>query len=141
MCLLIIEIVMFVSGLYALIAGRMRLTHHLNPEGWRARVTGAFLVAPLLAVFLTELPLVLLAGPGPGNVVRSASAYIIGMPGFFEGQAGLLGLPEFMKAFTIWIELGSVLAGLVGAVVFALVSRPRGVAVPPRERPSSPGQI
>ena len=53
MCILIAEILMLVGGLYALIAGRIRLTKNMSLEGTRARVAGLFLAAPLpLALLL-----------------------------------------------------------------------------------------
>jgi hypothetical protein len=36
MCTLIAEIIMLIGGLYALIAGKLKLTKNLRLEGWRA---------------------------------------------------------------------------------------------------------
>jgi hypothetical protein len=45
---MIIPIVLFVGGLFALIKGRLRLVGNLSVEGQRARVVGALLMIPLI---------------------------------------------------------------------------------------------
>lgn len=104
MCLLIAEIVMLVGGLYALIAGKVRLTNKMYLEGWRARVAGLFLMAPLPLAFLAGLLIGLLIATG-------------GLPASAESAAGI-------------VELLLVFGGLLGAVIFALATKPRGQDLP-----------
>jgi hypothetical protein len=99
MCMLIAEILMLAGGLYALIVGRVRLTKNMYLEGWRARVAGLFLAAPL--------PLALVAG------------FLIGL------LIGIGALPASAESAAVVVELLLVLGGLVGAVVFALVTKPK----------------
>ena len=98
MCLLI-EILMLVGGLYALVAGKVRLTNKMYLEGWRARVTGLFLAAPL--------PLALVAG------------FLMGL------LIGAGALPASVESAAVIVEVLLVIGGLVGAVVFALVTKPK----------------
>ena len=99
MCMLIAELVMLVGGLYALVAGKVKLTRNMVLEGWRARVAGLFLAAPL--------PLALLAG------------FLIGL------LIGLGVLPASAESAAAIVELLLVFGGLLGAVVFALVTKPK----------------
>ena len=99
MCMLIAEIVMLVGGLYALIAGRVRLTKNMYLQGYRARVAGLFLAAPLPLAFLAGLLIAMLVGAG--------------------------ALPASAESAAVIVELLLVFGGLVGAVVFALVTKPK----------------
>ena len=99
MCMLIAEILMLVGGLYALVAGKIRLTKNMHLEGWRARVAGLFLIAPLPLAFLAGLLIALLIGAG--------------------------ALPTSAQSAAVIVELLLVAGGLVGAVVFALVTKPK----------------
>ena len=99
MCLLIAEILMLVGGLYALVAGKVRLTKNMYLEGWRARVAGLFLAAPLPLAFLAGLLIALLIAAG--------------------------ALPTSAESAAVIVELLLVIGGLVGAVVFALVTKPK----------------
>lgn len=96
MCLLIAEIIMLVGGLYALITGRIKLTKNMTLEGTRARVAGLFLLLPL--------PLALLIG------------FLVGL--LSGGDSGAMGV------ITI-IEILLVLGGLLGAVLFAVLTKPQ----------------
>jgi uncharacterized membrane protein YedE/YeeE len=113
MCILIAEILMLVGGLYALIAGKVRLTKNMYLEGWRARVAGLFLIAPLPLALLAGLLIGLLMGMGA-------------LPASAESAAGI-------------VELLLVLGALVGAVIFAVVTKPKesvepeGMSVPPAQ--------
>ena len=112
MCLLIAEILMLVGGLYALIVGRVRLTKNQYLEGWRARVAGLFLMAPL--------PLALVAG------------LLIGL------LIGIGALPASAESAAAIVELVLVLGGLVGAVLFAAITKPKASAAPgPSQMPSA----
>lgn len=99
MCMLIAEILMLVGGLYALVAGKIRLTKNMYLEGWRARVAGLFLAAPLPLAFLAGLLIALLIRAG--------------------------ALPTSAESAAVIVELLLVTGGLVGAVVFALVTKPK----------------
>ena len=100
MCLLIAEIMMLVGGLYALIAGKIKLTRNISLEGWRARIAGLFLIAPL--------PLALLVGLVIGFLI------------------GIGTLPSSAQGYGTIVELLLVLGGLVGVVIYALIVKPRG---------------
>jgi hypothetical protein len=99
MCLLIVEILLLVGGLYALIAGKVRLTKNMYLEGWRARVAGLFLVAPLPLALLAGMLIGLLSGPG--------------------------GVSETAQSAAAIIEILLVFSGLLGAVIFAVVTKPK----------------
>jgi hypothetical protein len=98
MCLLSVEILMLVGGLYALIAGKVRLTRKTYLEGWRARVAGLFLVAPL--------PLALGTGLVMGLLVEMGA------------------LPASAQSTAAIIELLLAIGGLAGAVLFAAMTKP-----------------
>ncbi len=99
MCALIAEILMLVGGLYALIAGKIKLTGGMYLEGWRARIAGLFLVAPLPLGFLAGLVLGVLIGIGV--------------------------FPQEAFGFAVIIEFVLILGGLGGAVIFALLTKPK----------------
>ena len=82
MCTLIAEILMFVGGLYALIAGKIQLTRNLRLEGGRARVAGLILMAPL--------PIAILIGLAIGSGALSGD--IIDYAGFIDMALVLLAL-------------------------------------------------
>jgi hypothetical protein len=109
MCLLIAEIIMVIGGLYAIIAGRVKLTKNMTLEGTRARVAGLFLLAPL--------PLALLIG------------FVIG---FLSG-----GDPD-ASSIAVIIEMFLVVGGLLGAVLFATLTKPKASAPPDDTLPPTP---
>jgi len=109
MCTLIAEILMLIGGLYALIAGKVKLTKNLRLDGWRARVAGLILVAPMPLAFLIGILLALLVEAG--TLSRSILDY-----------AGI-------------IDLVLVLLALVAVVVFGYAVRPKPAAAEP-EPPS-----
>ena len=108
MCLLIVEIGMLLGGLYALITGKLSLSKTMQLEGWRARVAGIFLAAPL--------PLALVIG------------FILG----FAAGLGYLD-PNNLTLFAGIIELIIVFLGLGGTVAFAAMTKPKyeGMIPPP----------
>jgi hypothetical protein len=114
MCVLIAEIIMLVGGLYALVAGKVRLTKNIYLEGWRARVAGLFLAAPL--------PLALLAGVLIGLLV------------------GLGILSDSAQSVAALVELLLVLGGLAGAVIFSLATKPK-VSVEPEDAELPPVRV
>ena len=107
MCMLLAEVLMLVGGLYALVAGKVRLTKNMYLEGQRARIAGLFLAAPLPLAFLT------------GTVLGTMMSMGV-LPYSAEGVAGLL-------------EFFLVLGGLAGAVIYATVTRPKVEELPTEE--------
>jgi hypothetical protein len=89
---------MLVTGLYALITGKVKLTRGLQLQGWQARVAGLFLMLPLPLAF------------GTGILV-----------GFFMASGAL---PSSVQNYILLGELFLVLFGLAGAVIVGLVFRP-----------------
>ena len=98
MCL-VVEIVMLIAGLYAIIAGKVKLTKKIVLEGWQARVAGLFLAVPL--------PLALVSG------------FLIGF------LIGMGSVPSSSQWVVTVVEFLLVLAGLAGAVIFGLVVGPK----------------
>jgi hypothetical protein len=109
MCLLIAEIIMLMGGMYALIAGKVELTKGISLEGWRARVVGIFLVAPL--------PVSFLAGFAIGALVE------------------LHAFPQSILNYVGVLEFVIVLAGLIGAAVFGALVKPKPAPEPESEEP------
>ena len=111
MCTLIAEILMLIGGLYALIAGKVKLTKNLRLEGWRARVVGLILAAPMPLALLIAILLGLLVGAG--TLPQSALDY-----------AGI-------------IDLVLVLLALVAVVIFGYAVRPKPAPVDEPEQPTN----
>lgn len=107
MCTLIAEILMLIGGLYALVAGKVKLTKNLRLEGWRARVAGLILIAPLPLAFLTGLVLGALAGSG--------------------------AISEEILDYAGLIDMALVLLALVSVVIFGYAVREK--AAPPEPQP------
>lgn len=93
MCTLIAEVMMLLGGLYAIFAGKLKLTNSLQLEGAPARIAGIFLVLPL--------PLSLAAG------------FLIGL------LIGLGFISEGALAAGAIVEIVLVLAGLGAAFLYA----------------------
>lgn len=104
MCLLVAEILMLIGGLYALIAGRIKLTKNMLLTGPRARVAGLILLAPL--------PLALIIG------------FLLG------ALVGVGILPTSAQDFAPCVEIILVIVCLLGAVLFAFLTKPRETAEP-----------
>jgi hypothetical protein len=90
-----LEMVVFVLGVYTLVFGQIRLPRNLALKGWRARGAGLFLMMPL--------PLAIMVGRVVGKGISVEKA----------------------QAFFGMVELGLVAAGIGGAVIFALLTRPK----------------
>ncbi len=98
MCGLFLQILMLVSGLYALIAAMVKITSNLTLEGWRARVAGLILLSPFPASLALGLLLGILISMGV--------------------------LPESVEPYAPVLEMALLLGALVGAVIFGLAARP-----------------
>jgi protein-S-isoprenylcysteine O-methyltransferase Ste14 len=90
-----LEMFVFIFGVYAFTFGNVRLPWNLSLSGWRARVAGLFLMVPL--------PVLILLGRGVGQGVSSETA----------------------TSFFGIMEVVIVLIGTLGAVLFAFVTRPK----------------
>jgi hypothetical protein len=88
------EMLVFIFGVYAFVFGSIRLPWNLAVSGWRARVAGMILMAPL--------PILILLGRVAGQGVDQDTA---------------------MSFYGI-MELVIVLAGILGAALFAYLTRP-----------------
>ena len=115
MCLLIVELLLLAGGLYALIVGRVKLTKNLYLEGWRARIAGLFLVAPLPLAFATGILIGVLLGAGI--------------------------LPASAEQYLICIDPLLVLGALAGAVIFALLTKSKAPATTEEGQAGPPAQV
>ena len=106
MCTLVVELLMLLAGVYALMAGKLQVTNKLRLKGWRARVAGLILIAPV--------PLALLAG-----VVLSLLV-----------DAGALS--ESVVDYVGIIDMALVLLALAAAVIFGYAMRDRAGAEEPQ---------
>ena len=88
------EMLVFIFGVYALVFGSIRLPWKMSMSGWRARIAGLFLIAPL--------PILILLGRSVTQGIDRDTALT-----FF----GIL-------------ELVIVFMGILGAVLFAYLTRP-----------------
>lgn len=89
------EMLVFIFGVYAFTFGSVRLPWNLRVVGWRARVAGLFLMAPL--------PILILLGQVAGQGVDQEAA----------------------QSFYGIMELVLVLLGILGAAVFSFFTRLR----------------
>jgi len=103
MCVLIIEIIMLATGIYVLIAGRIRISQNFYLEGWRARVAGVFLIVPLPLAFLAGMLLGILIGLGT--------------------------LPQSALEYAGVVDILLIAVALVGLVIYALAVKPKEEAV------------
>ncbi len=99
MCILIAEIIMLIGGLYAIFAGKLKLTNSMQLEGTRARIAGVFLALPLPLAF------------GTGLVIGFLIELDI--------------LPQSLLAIVTIFELAFVLVGLLGAYIYARSTQPK----------------
>ncbi len=103
MCLLVLEIIMLIAGVVAMIVGKIKVSENFILEGWRARIAGVFLIAPL--------PLAFLAGVLIGFLI------------------GFGALPPSALDYTGLLELLIVVSGLVGVVIYSIFVKPKDEAV------------
>lgn len=90
-----LEMLIFIVGIYTLVFGRLRLPGDLDLRGWRARAAALFLIAPL--------PLAILLGR------------VIGWGLTPEQGRSVFGISELIL----------VAMGVGGAIIFSLLTRPR----------------
>lgn len=91
------EMLVFIFGMYALVFGSVRLPWKLSLVGWRARIAGLFLMAPL--------PILILLGRTVSHGIdRDTAVSFYGM-----------------------MEVVIVILGILGAVLFAFLTRPAAV--------------
>lgn len=88
------EMLVFIFGVYALVFGSLRLPWNLSLVGWRARIAGLFLMAPL--------PILILLGRSVGQGIDQDTAL----------------------SFYGILELIIILLGISGAALFAYLTRP-----------------
>ena len=88
-----VEMLLFVIGIYTLVFGKLGLPWNLSLQGWKARIAALFLMAPLpLAVLLGRVA-------GRGLTVREGATFF--------------GLAEIFL----------VILGVAGALVVAIIAR------------------
>lgn len=92
-----VEMVLFVIGIYTLLFGQLKLPWNLTLHNWRARIAALFLIAPF--------PLSILLGR------------VVGQGLSVEKAQSVFGLTELLL----------VVLGVGGAVLFAYLTRPREV--------------
>lgn len=90
-----LEMLVFIIGISAFIFGKVSLPWNLSMSGWRARIAALFLVAPL--------PILLLFGREFGEGVSDQTAL----------------------SFYGIMEVIIVLLGILGAALFAFLTRPK----------------
>jgi len=115
MCMLFLEIGMFIAGLIALISGRFTLTKQNVLTGTRARIAGAILILPLPIAFGIGLLMGALAGSG--------------------------AIPSDTLQYAACVDIALVIAGLAGAYGYAAATKPASETmppVPPQEPPVPP---
>ncbi len=109
LCLLFLQLIMFIWGIYALIAGKLKLSNNFMLEGRRARIVGFGILIPLPLHLLLLVVIAVLVELGP----LSESAHIMG---------------------TV-ISCLSVLAVLGAAILFAAYTKPNtakeNISIPP----------
>lgn len=99
-----LEMLVFILGVYAFVFGSVRLPWNLSLAGWRARIAGLILMLPL--------PILILLGRVVGQGV--------------DEQTGL--------SFFGIMELVIVLLGILGAALFAYLTRPKNLAADQEEQ-------
>src|SRR5512139_840280 len=100
MCLMVAELAMLGSGLYALFGGNIVLSPTLVLRGRRSRIVGAFLIAPVFLLIVIRVVLDLLA----------------------RSRANALALSA-VERFSL-IEIALVMLGLLGALVYVVKTEP-----------------
>ncbi len=90
MWFLCLQVILFVAGVYALLAGKLPLTERLKLEGRRARITGALLLLP------AGLPVIY-------GLLFTIVAIASGHPQDFRPNAEVLDIPSTLGAITLVI--------------------------------------
>jgi hypothetical protein len=94
-----VEMLVFIIGVYTFVFGKLHLPWNLNLQGWRARIASLFLIAPF--------PLSILLGKLIGTGLSPD-----------QGQS-VFGLTEIIL----------VAIGVGGAILFAWLTMPKGQRV------------
>lgn len=89
------EMLVFIFGVYAFVFGSVRLPWNLSVSGWRARIAAIFLMVPL--------PILIFLGRVVGQGVDQSTA----------------------RSFFGMLELVISLIGILGAALFAYLTRPK----------------
>lgn len=90
MWLFCIQTILFIAGVYALMAGKLPLTERMKLAGKRARITGGILLLPILV-------------PIAYGIVFTAIAISSGHPEDFTPNAGALDIPVTFTAIVLAI--------------------------------------
>ena len=90
-----LEMLFFIIGVYAFVFGRVSLPWNLSLDGWRARIAALFLMAPF--------PILFLLGRVVGRGVQEDTAL----------------------SFYGIMELVIVILAILGAILFAYLTRPK----------------
>lgn len=90
-----LEMFLFIIGVYTFVFGRVSLPWNLSIDGWRARIAALFLMAPF--------PILFLLGRVVGRGVQDNTAL----------------------SFYGIMELIIVILGILGAVLFAYLTKPK----------------
>jgi hypothetical protein len=92
---------MFITGLYGLLVGRIKLTKQITLEGKRARIASLFFIAPLPIILL----LIAILKPDIGAPLGSP-------------QEKILLATDAANPILVAV-------GLLGAIVYAAITRPK----------------
>ena len=109
MCTLIAELLMLLAGVYALMAGKLKVTKWLQLEGRQARVAGLLLIAPVPLALLIRILIELLFNAG--------------------------ALPEAVLQYAGIVDVALVLLALIAVVVLARRKPAPGEPEPPAGLP------
>jgi MFS family permease len=112
--ILALEIVMLIGGIYALIAGKLKLSKTMDLLGSRARIAGIIMILPLPLAFGFGLVIGLLIGMGI--------------------------LPSSLQSWSWCIEVIIVIACIAGVYGYASASKPPQDSLPPSDEPPAISQ-
>ena len=88
MWLLCVQVALSLTGVYALISGKLPLSERMQLTGKRARITGSFLLLPILV-------------PIGYGIVFTAIALSSGHPEDYTPNAGVLDIPVTFVAIAL----------------------------------------
>lgn len=108
------EIAMLILGLYALIAGKLKLSKMMDLQGTRARIAGVIMMLPLPLAFGIGLVMGVMIGMGV--------------------------LPSSLQGWSWCIELVILVACIAGVFGYASASKPPQDSLPPSNEPPAISQ-